>query len=448
MKTWIRRLLAVLITTAGLALFQSCSSPVFAVDNDDSTIPTCNITIGDTSIPVGVKTTVYPTSINDDGATFDIQACLGSNMSFANNCLASGDQQVIVAVNHTVFYWKEFELSKSGGCFSGQIFVPNGEAWDTSGVKVDIELNDSSNNACNAQAPLCRRVTAVFNRDMTGADKEQCENILSGLKSCSMVEIKTNPLVINQPVDIEINLDQWLGDGRCQEPLEQKIYQIWDPSKKNVQDGDLNYGTNTITFTPSMLGSCTDTACTGSNDYTVRVMTNTGFVNGTTFDPTDCSAHFGVGTAGEPCENPEICETDPNSETKFDLCEQIGKDNPAYNKCIRCVNGDDVAGTGVPDSSPEVPEGIWTAVGCIKNNPQTIVEVVIKIGLGVAGGVALLMILAAGFSLSTSQGDAKKTAEAKEMITSAVIGIIFIVMSITILEFIGVKIFHIPGFGE
>lgn len=137
----------------------------------------------------------------------------------------------------------------------------------------------------------------------------------------------------------------------------------------------------------------------------------------------------------------------PPSDSIFDLCQQIPKDSEAFGKCARCVAGVDVNGTNTP-VSPEVPLGIWTAVGCIKNDPQTIVQTAIKIGLMISGGVALLMIMAASFSLSTSQGDAKKTAEAKEMVTSAVIGIIFIIMSVTILELIGVKIFQIPGFGE
>ena len=38
--------------------------------------------------------------------------------------------------------------------------------------------------------------------------------------------------------------------------------------------------------------------------------------------------------------------------------------------------------------------------------------------------------------------------EAKEMITSAIVGSLFIIFSITILQFIGVSILHIPGFGE
>lgn len=158
--------------------------------------------------------------------------------------------------------------------------------------------------------------------------------------------------------------------------------------------------------------------------------------------PVLCSVDFKLIQA---CDDED--RTKPPSSSIFDLCQQIPKDSEAFAKCARCVAGVDVNGGSTP-VSPEVPLGIWTAVGCIKNDPQTIVETAIKIGLSISGGVALLMIMAASFSLSTSQGDAKKTAEAKEMVTSAVVGIIFIIMSVTILEFIGVKIFQIPGFGK
>ncbi len=143
----------------------------------------------------------------------------------------------------------------------------------------------------------------------------------------------------------------------------------------------------------------------------------------------------------------DAARTTPTSDTTFDICAQIPEDSEAYGKCARCVAGQNVNGSGIPPA-PEIPLGIWTAVGCIENDPQSIVVVVIRVGMGVAGGVALLMILAASFTISTSQGDAKKTDEGREMITSAVIGLIFIIMSITMLQFIGVSIFRIPGFGD
>jgi hypothetical protein len=65
-----------------------------------------------------------------------------------------------------------------------------------------------------------------------------------------------------------------------------------------------------------------------------------------------------------------------------------------------------------------------------------------------SGAIVLIMILAGAFMLSTSQGDPKKTQDAKELITSAIIGLLFIIFSITILQFVGVSILRIPGFGE
>jgi len=67
--------------------------------------------------------------------------------------------------------------------------------------------------------------------------------------------------------------------------------------------------------------------------------------------------------------------------------------------------------------------------------------------LGLSGGVVLLSILAGAFMLITSAGEPKQVQEAQEMITAAIIGLLFIIFSILILQFVGVSILHIPGFG-
>ena len=95
-----------------------------------------------------------------------------------------------------------------------------------------------------------------------------------------------------------------------------------------------------------------------------------------------------------------------------------------------------------------VDKGIWTAVGCIPTDSTQMIRVLIKIGLLIGGGVALLIILMGAFSLSISEGDPKKTSEAKDQITAAIIGLIFIIFSISILQLIGVQILHIPEFGQ
>lgn len=98
--------------------------------------------------------------------------------------------------------------------------------------------------------------------------------------------------------------------------------------------------------------------------------------------------------------------------------------------------------------------GIYTAVGCIpatvygEEGEGNLITSLVRIGLGIAGGVALLMILAGAFMFTTSQGDPKRASEARELITSAVLGLVFIIFSVTLLQFIGVTVLHIPGFGE
>lgn len=143
--------------------------------------------------------------------------------------------------------------------------------------------------------------------------------------------------------------------------------------------------------------------------------------------------------------NAPLCETsdtpiDTSSpattleQTPFKLCSQIT--NPTLQqKCLDCAGGE------------EGKNGVWTAVGCIKRDPKSIVQRFVELGLGLGGGVCLLMTIAGGFLLTTSQGNPKQADEAKEMITSAVIGLLFIIFSVVILQFIGVTIFHIPGFG-
>lgn len=104
-----------------------------------------------------------------------------------------------------------------------------------------------------------------------------------------------------------------------------------------------------------------------------------------------------------------------------------------------CVGGD--------GSDPSYVGGIWTAIGCIPRDPETIVSVFLLFGLGMGGGVALLMILGAGFLLTVSQGDPKQIDTAKQWLTSAIAGLLFIIFSVTILQFIGYNVFQIPGFG-
>lgn len=154
-----------------------------------------------------------------------------------------------------------------------------------------------------------------------------------------------------------------------------------------------------------------------------------------------CSTQFTISPNGSG-QNP--------SQATFSLCSQTqdAPINPGgdcggavaggtrdYDKCCDCFQNN--------------KNGVWTALGCIHTDqPQSIIQDLLKVGLGIAGGVILLSILMGAFLLTTSAGDTKKVEEAQQMISGAIIGFLFIIFSVILLQFIGVSILHLPGFGS
>ncbi len=97
------------------------------------------------------------------------------------------------------------------------------------------------------------------------------------------------------------------------------------------------------------------------------------------------------------------------------------------------------------DTSP----GVWTAIGCIddiQSNPNSLLEKVIRFAMGIAGGIAFLLILFGGLQIMTSAGNPEQLNAGRELVTSAITGLLLIIFSIFILQFIGVNIIGIPGF--
>ena len=170
-----------------------------------------------------------------------------------------------------------------------------------------------------------------------------------------------------------------------------------------------------------------------------------------TFSPVWTFTEFGASVTGA-CQNNSIrirnrCDTtscstsyDPRVSTgsQYEICNQI-LDDTLRGKCQDCA-------TDGPEGA-DGQGGVWTAIGCISRDPVEITKRLIQVGLGMGGGVALIMTLAGGFILSTSQGDPQKANQAKEMITNSIIGLLFVIFSVFILQFIGVIILNIPGFG-
>lgn len=91
---------------------------------------------------------------------------------------------------------------------------------------------------------------------------------------------------------------------------------------------------------------------------------------------------------------------------------------------------------------------IDTALGCIPvGSTDAFAGFLIGWGLGVGGGVALILIAFAGVQLMTAGGDPKKVQAAKELLTAAVAGLLFISLSAFLLRLVGVNIFGISELG-
>ena len=145
----------------------------------------------------------------------------------------------------------------------------------------------------------------------------------------------------------------------------------------------------------------------------------------------------------------------------------IGKLNVSFSGTSSCTTADritqpndwDFATEGLPwqqgTTNPlkvgtaYCPDGksIQTALGCISFDAEGggFVRSLLGIIIGLGGGVALLLILYGVFIVTTSAGIPDKLNQGKEIISSAVAGLVFIILAIFLMQLIGVQILALPG---
>lgn len=90
--------------------------------------------------------------------------------------------------------------------------------------------------------------------------------------------------------------------------------------------------------------------------------------------------------------------------------------------------------------------GINTALGCISVTGTDFVTKLLNFGIGIAGGIAFLLVIFGGFQILTSAGNPERLNEGKELISSAITGLLMIVFSVFLLRIIGIDILGIPSF--
>lgn len=106
--------------------------------------------------------------------------------------------------------------------------------------------------------------------------------------------------------------------------------------------------------------------------------------------------------------------------------------DPGKNPCI------DTDGDGKVDSCP-------TAIGLIPTNLGDFATAVLRIALGISGGIVLILMVIGSIRVMTSSGDPKNVAAGRDMIIAAITGALFIAFSVMIMQFLGTAVVPIPG---
>lgn len=83
---------------------------------------------------------------------------------------------------------------------------------------------------------------------------------------------------------------------------------------------------------------------------------------------------------------------------------------------------------------------VQTAFGNFPTDPGGFVGKLFSIILTIAAIGAIILFIVGGFQLGLSQGNQEKAQGAKETITSAVTGLIFVIFSATLLKIIGINV--------
>lgn len=127
-------------------------------------------------------------------------------------------------------------------------------------------------------------------------------------------------------------------------------------------------------------------------------------------------------------------------------------------ECIACTTcpaappappgGGAGSGTGTCTPIGFSGTGVETALGCIPTDPAELVKWILKYAILMGGGIAFLLSVFGGVSIILAGGNPEKINAGKEIIGSALTGLLFIIFSVFLLRFIGYDILQLPGFAN
>lgn len=91
-------------------------------------------------------------------------------------------------------------------------------------------------------------------------------------------------------------------------------------------------------------------------------------------------------------------------------------------------------------------DDVKTALGCLPTDPETFVDKALPWAIGIGAGIAFLLGIFGSTMIVLSAGNPEKMQAGKEMITSAIAGVVILVFAVFLLDFIGVKVLKLFSF--
>ncbi len=86
------------------------------------------------------------------------------------------------------------------------------------------------------------------------------------------------------------------------------------------------------------------------------------------------------------------------------------------------------------------PGYVGTSIGCVPTDPGVLVNDFIKIAFAMGGGIALLLMAIGAIRMIASAGNPEEVKHGQEQFVSAIIGLIFIILAIALMQILGVQI--------
>ncbi|MCL4386852.1 hypothetical protein M1307_00460 [Patescibacteria group bacterium] len=173
----------------------------------------------------------------------------------------------------------------------------------------------------------------------------------------------------------------------------------------------------------------------------------------------------------------KLCSVDPNSGTGLGGWQkkcydkepewpsdaeciqpnQVCDENKPYTCCVgMCYKG--ICTENIPAGDKPPPCSQWENGKCLKistglgvdmpTDIEGFVKSLLGIFLSISGGIALMLFIYTGIKIMGARGNPEKFQEARDRFTSTILGIIFIIFSLFILQLIGVDLLKIPGFSR